>query len=309
MKIQSYLQRLRLFISQLLTFPQRLDDLQMALGRIEMRQLAEASSMSTLFNEFKVYSQSGEDGIIQFLIRNIEIPNKTFIEFGVHNYTESNTRFLLKNNRWSGLVIDGSNENINYIKSDQIYWQHNLKAECAFIDKDNINDLIKTNGLSGDIGLLSVDIDGNDYWVWEAINCISPRIVICEYNSIFGAYKKVTIPYDKYFAYSKAHFSKLYWGASIAAFNYLAQQKGYSLVCSNNMGNNLFFVRNDLMGNLPINSPEKAYVKSQFRTSRDIDGRLTFLDFDSGLKLIADMPLYEVDTGKVINVRAITDES
>jgi hypothetical protein len=309
MKIQSYLQRLRLFISQLVTFPQRLDDLQMALGRIEMRQLAEASSMSTLFNEFKVYSQNGEDGIIQFLIRNIEIPNKTFVEFGVHNYTESNTRFLLKNNGWSGLVIDGSNENINYIKSDQIYWQHNLKAECAFIDKDNINDLIKTNGLSGDIGLLSVDIDGNDYWVWEAINCISPRIVICEYNSIFGAYKKVTIPYDKYFVYSKAHFSTLYWGASIAAFNYLAQQKGYSLVCSNNMGNNLFFVRNDLMGNLPINSPEKAYVKSQFRTSRDIDGRLTFLDFDSGLKLIADMPLYEVDTGKVINVRAITDES
>lgn len=309
MKIQSYLQRLRLFISQLLTFPQRLDDLQMALGRIEMRQLAEASSMSTLFNEFKVYSQNGEDGIIQFLIRNIEIPNKTFIEFGVHNYTESNTRFLLKNNRWSGLVIDGSNENINYIKSDQIYWQHNLKAECAFIDKDNINDLIKTNGLSGDIGLLSVDIDGNDYWVWEAINCISPRIVICEYNSIFGAYKKVTIPYDKYFTDSKAHFSKLYWGASIAAFNYLAQQKGYSLVCSNNMGNNLFFVRNDIIGNLPINSPEKAYVKSQFRISRDIDGRLTFLDFDSGLKLIADMPLYEVDTGKVINVKAITDES
>lgn len=305
MKIQSYLKKVYKLISLLAVVPQHLDDLQQALGRIEMRQLASANSMSILANEFKVYSQNGEDGIIQFLIRNIEIPNKIFVEFGVHNYTESNTRFLLTNNKWSGLVIDGSNENINYIKSDQIYWQYNLKAQCAFIDKDNINDLIKDNGLSGDIGLLSVDIDGNDYWVWEAIECINPRIVVCEYNSFFGLTKKVTTIYDKDFLITKAHFSGLYWGASIAAFDYLARKKGYSLVGSNSSGNNVFFVRNDLVGSLPTYTPEQAYIKTHFRISRDHDGNLTFLDFNGGVKIIEEMPVYEVDTGKTIKVKDI----
>src|SRR5438093_10377535 len=72
--------------------------------------------------EFQVYSQFGDDGVIQWLIHQIEIPCKTFIEFGVENYTESNTRFLLVNNNWQGLVIDGSQENINFIKNDRIYY-------------------------------------------------------------------------------------------------------------------------------------------------------------------------------------------
>jgi hypothetical protein len=113
--------------------------------------------------EFKVFSQWGDDGIIQYLIRNLDIPNKTFVEFGVENYTESNTRFLLINNNWSGLVMDGSSENISYIKNDEIYWQYDLQAKHAFIDVDNVNDLISCAGFSEELGLLHIDIDGNDY--------------------------------------------------------------------------------------------------------------------------------------------------
>lgn len=92
--------------------------------------------------EFQVFSQWGDDGIIQYLVSKISIPNKVFIEFGVENYTESNTRFLLVNNNWSGLVIDGSKENIDYIKNDKISWAHDLHAFHAFITKANINELI-----------------------------------------------------------------------------------------------------------------------------------------------------------------------
>ena len=114
---------------------------QEALGRIESRQIQDLNgklkqnSIPTSIekSEFRVFSQWGEDGIIQALVRSIEIERKIFIEFGVQDYTESNTRFLLVNNNWSGLVIDGSLKNINYIKQDKIYWQHNLKAEYAFI--------------------------------------------------------------------------------------------------------------------------------------------------------------------------------
>ncbi|MBN4076894.1 hypothetical protein JYT48_01300 [Mariprofundus ferrooxydans] len=241
--------------------------------------------------EFQVYSQWGEDGLIQYLIRQVEIENPVFIEFGVEAYAESNTRFLLMNNNWSGLVIDGSEKNIASIKQDPIYWRYNLKAECAFIDQGNINDIIEKNGIAGDIGLLSVDIDGNDYWVWDAIDSISPRIVICEYNSIYGFEAQVTVPYDPHFYRTRAHFSNLYWGASIGALTSLAGSKGYALVGSNSAGNNLFFVRHDVMGRLKEITPQEAHTVSQFRESRDEGGNLTLLPFEARISVIKEMPL------------------
>jgi hypothetical protein len=284
-------------------FFEKIDDIQKALGRIENRQLCQARQDSFSGHEFKVFSQTGEDGIIQFLIRNILIHNYIFVEFGVQNYTESNTRFLLQNNNWSGLVIDGSQDNVNYIKKDPIYWRYNIKAECAFIDCENINSLIIKNGVSGDVGILSVDIDGNDYWVWEAIDCITPCIVICEYNSIFGPKYKVTVPYDKKFYRTKAHYSNIYYGASISALAHLADKKGYSLVGSNRAGNNVFFVRNDLLNGLQTIKPAEAYVKAQFRESRDYDGNLTFLDFDQRVELIKELVVHDLVTGKNIKVK------
>ncbi|MFM6608172.1 MAG: hypothetical protein ACKPJO_23270, partial [Dolichospermum sp.] len=223
-----------------------LHKLQETLGRIEARQLETLNSKSIRDNEFRAFSQWGEDGIIQFLIRNVPINRKIFVEFGVQNYTESNTRFLLINNNWSGLVIDGGSEEISYIKNDPIYWQYNLKAVNSFITKDNINQIISDNGIQGEIGLLSVDIDGNDYWVWQAIDCINPAIVISEYNFRFGANKAVTVPYDASFVRSKAHYSNIYYGASLKALCILADKKGYAFVGCNSAGNNAFFVRKDL---------------------------------------------------------------
>ena len=283
----------------------RLQKVQQALGRIEYRQLAIRGHEGFNEHEYQVYSQWGEDGLIQYLINRVAIEHPIFVEFGVEKYTESNTRFLLINNNWSGLVIDGSEENIQSIKNDPIYWRHNLKAECAFIDKENINSLIKRNGISGDIGLLSVDIDGNDYWVWEAINVVNPRIVICEYNSLWGSEKSVTTPYDSAFFRTNAHYSNLFFGASIAAFVKLATAKGYSLVGSNKAGNNIFFVRNDLLQNLTVVTPEQAWVESQFRESRDMSGQLTFLDFADRLAEVADMPVVNLNDGKQYKVREI----
>jgi hypothetical protein len=303
MKTLLYLNKIKRILSGLSSISDRVEDLQQAVGRIENRQLKNIESLNLEDYEFKVYSQNGEDGIIQFLLDHILIEKKIFVEFGVHNYIESNTRFLIKNDNWSGLVIDGSPKNVDFIKADPLYWQRNLKAECAFIHRDNINSLIKKSGLYGDIGILSIDIDGNDYWVWQAIDCVNPRIVICEYNSLFGPSARISIPYDENFSYSKAHYSTLYWGASIGAFNYLANTKGYSLVGSNSNGNNIFFVRNDLLGSLPKMTPEAAYVKSTFRTSRDPQGSLTFLDMNQAFVLIADLPLKEVDTGKSTTLR------
>ncbi len=296
-------QRISNFIKRYTSLPTQIYRMQEALGRIEQRQITQASDFRT--SEFRVFSQWGEDGIIQYLLQHVPIERPLFVEFGVENYTESNTRFLLTNNQWSGIVIDGSDENIEYIKRDPIYWAANLKAVSAFITKDNIDDLITKNGISGDIGILSVDIDGNDYWVWQAIDSISPRIIICEYNSHFGPEAEVTTPYDPAFVRDSAHFSKIYYGASISALNSLAESKGYSLVASNSVGNNIFFVRNDLIGALPVLSPAQAYCRSQFREYHDENGSLTFDNFDTRINNIKDLSLYDLKTEKLTKISDI----
>lgn len=246
--------------------------------------------------EFKVFSQYGEDGIIQYLISKIQIDNKIFVEFGVQNYIESNTRFLLINNNWKGLIMDSDSDFIKKIRSSEIYWRYDITAITAFITRDNINELISSRGIKGDIGLLSIDIDGNDYWVWEAIDVIFPRIVICEYNSVFGCKEAISIPYDKNFYRTKSHYSNLYFGASLKALCRLARRKGYIFLGSNRAGSNAFFVREDVAGDLIAVDCEKGYVKSSVRESRDKNGNLTFFSWDNRLNLIKDMQVINVET-------------
>ena len=270
-----------------------LESLRVAIGRIEARQsgIAELGKKS----EFQVFSQWGEDGIIHKLTRDLNIPAKIFIEFGVESYREANTRFLLMQENWSGLVIDGDAENILSIRRSPLYWRHNLKAVHAFVTRENINCLIEENGISGEIGLLSIDIDGVDYWVWQALDCVTPAIVVVEYNSLFGAERSVTVPYESGFIRSKSHPSNLYYGASLGALAKLGVRKGYALVCCNQAGNNAFFVRKDL---LPDGSWEKsvqeAFVARQFREGRDANGKLIFGSPEEESLVACALPLEEV---------------
>jgi hypothetical protein len=303
-KIKHYLN----LINNLNHITHQIEKIQLSLGRLELRQIQQIEIKNLHDAEFQVFSQWGEDGIIQYLISKVPIDNKIFVEFGVENYTESNTRFLLQNNNWQGLVIDSSEKNIEYIKKDSIYWKHNLKAICAFIAAENINDLLIRNGISGDIGLLSIDIDGNDYWIWKSIDCISPRIVICEYNNLFGAKLKITIPYNSNFNRTKAHFSNLYFGASIAALNDLAEKKGYSLIGSNKAGGNAFFVRNDILSELNTLKPENAFIKAQYRESRDIEGNLNYLNREQSLKLISEMVVLNIENNEYVKIKDIIDD-
>jgi hypothetical protein len=239
------------------------------LGQIQSFLNSKRDFTSTLAEvEFQVFSQWGDDGIIQYLVNNIEFSNKTFIEFGVENYKESNTRFLLLNNNWSGLVLDGSQKAIDYIKNDVISWTHDIYAKQAFITKENINNLISAEflakGFSQELGILSIDIDGNDYWVWNEINVVNPIVVIVEYNSFFSDKRAITIPYQDTFVMDTST-RPYYWGASLKAFCILGEKMGYYLIGCNSNGNNAYFVRKDKIGDFKIRSCEEAYVKGKFR--------------------------------------------
>ena len=250
--------------------------------------------------EFQVFSQWGDDGIIQYLINKIDIPYRTFIEFGVENYIESNTRFLLINNNWTGYVIDGSSENIQFIKNDAVSWGYELYSRAAFITKENINDLIKEVNFEKEVGILSIDIDGNDYWVWQAID-INPVIVIIEYNSVFGKNTHWTIPYDPTFMRGQNPASKLFYGASLNALISLSEQKGYTFIGCNSKGNNAYFVRNDK--NIFINNNElkKEFVYSTFRET-NIEGK--WIPGKDRIKLLEGKEVVDTKRQEIVKINA-----
>jgi len=271
-----------------------------------VRQIRAGQVFSTLSDsEFRVFSQFGDDGIIQFLTHTLRPLPEAFIEFGVEDYRESNTRFLLVNDNWRGLVMDAGERCIDYITRDEIYWRHTLTARQAFVTRDNINDLISGAGFGGQIGLLSIDIDGNDYWVWERLTVVDAAIVVVEYNSVFGPDLAVTIPYDAGFTRYKAHSSGLFWGASLTALASLAATKNYSLVGCNSAGNNAYFVRNDKVGGLQIRTVREAFVDARFRDSRDDRGQLTYLTGPERLRAIAGMQVHDLRQNRVVPLQSL----
>lgn len=280
-----------------------LDGLRTQLGSLESRSVAALADDEIARAEFKVFSQFGEDGIVQFLVQRVPIEHDVFVEFGVEDYSESNTRFLLVHDNWRGLVIDGSDAHERFLRASGLGWRHHVDAVTAFIDRDNIDELIRSAGIEGDIGLLSVDIDGNDLWVLERIEVVSPRILIVEYNATFGPEAAVTVPYDPTFVRGEKHWSNLYWGASLAAFARVAGDKGYALVGGNRAGNNAFFVRRDVLGSIPEVGVKEAFRPSRFRESRTPEGELSYVtDLQERLRLMRDLPVHDLAAGAEVTI-------
>lgn len=273
----------------------------LALGALLSNQQKLMNSDRINDYEFKIFSQFGDDGIIQFLVNNIRIDNKTFVEFGVENYLESNTRFLMMHSNWSGFVMDGSEANMDSLRRRPWYWKHALDCQAIFIDRDNINGLMEKTGFR-DLGLLHIDLDGNDYHILEAMDLtvLNPSILIMEYNAVFGSEKAVTVPYAADFYRTRAHFSNLFYGASLPALDWLARKKGYRLVACNEAGNNAYFVREDLLNEkIKEASLTSSFRAAKFRESRDKEGRLTLLGQRARQQQIRGMEVLNVLTGEL----------
>lgn len=286
-----------------------LDEIKLSLGKHEARSIQNQRYTSIQDAEFRVFSQFGQDGIIQYLIHKIPIKNKVFIELGSGDFSESNTRFLLMNNNWQGKIVDGNDSHTHFLQSEKgkdIRYRFDIQAITTFIDTKNINSIIATCDVPKDIGLLSIDIDGMDYWIWEAITTIAPRIVIIEYNSTFGADFPISVPYKKDFDRAKAHHSLLYFGASLKALCLLAKKKGYVFVGTTSAGNDAFFVRKDVVGKLPQLSVQQGYTPSRFRESKNKKGELTYVNnHRDRLQLIADKKVFDIQKKKLIEIGTV----
>jgi hypothetical protein len=199
--------------------------------------------------EFQNYSQNREDGILLFLFSILGTTNKRCVEICAGDGMECNSANLIVNHNWDGLLFDGSEENVAngnayYASRKDGMQYYQPRFVKAWITAENINDLIRVQGFEGEIDLLSLDIDGIDYWIWNAIECVQPRVVVLEYNSGLGSTRSVTIPNKPDFVYDWNE--PYYGGASLPAFVKLGRKKGYRLIGAEKAGVNAFFVRSDL---------------------------------------------------------------
>jgi len=244
-------------------------------------ELAHPAACKTELNrhELSSYSNCGEDGILMYLFSKIGVTDRRAIEFGIEDGTECNAANLIFNFGFSGLLIDGDTTNVAYANAfyESILQEEAKRARIvqSWITTDNINQLFEQNGYTGEIDLLSIDIDGNDYWVWDSITVVQPRLVVIEYNSIFGPKRSITIPYQPDFNRWEAHPSGLYCGASLKALTKLGEARGYVLVGGESAGMNAFFVREDVLAktDIPAASIDEAYfaIDNQIRRGQSIE--------------------------------------
>ena len=232
--------------------------------------------------DFKVFSQNGEDGIIDYLLFSLQIEKPKFIEIGVGDYYESNTRFLFERSSGDGLIIDIIDNFQKRVEKNIRLWRGNLKILNRKIDSENILATLKEFNFFDNIDLFSIDVDSIDYWILEKMPKKFCKLIVAEYNPYFGSNLEISVPNDKNFDRSKYHHSNLCFGASLKSIINLLDRKGFIFLGTNLFKNNAFFVNSDFKDNLfleiPNNNELNSFTNASFRESRDINNKLNFID-------------------------------
>ena len=208
-------------------------------------------------HRFRVLSQHFEDGVTWQLLRAVGLSTRRFVELGC-GPNGGNSGFLARELGFSGLMVDGDEACVAEARA--LFPAALVTVVRGWITREGVNDLIAGEGFDGEIDLLSIDVDGNDYWIWKAIDVCNPRLVIVESNPLLGPDRTLTIPYDAEFRRStQTPLHAGHYGASLGALTHLATEKGYRLVTTDQSGVNAYFVRNDLARDIPACEPARAH--------------------------------------------------
>jgi hypothetical protein len=249
--------RLKDFVRQWRALRRRSDDLDRKLQMVlanQYRMMTPGQRPSLTGSEFSSYSQNGEDGTLLFIFSVIGERSKVAVELCAGDGVECNASNLILNHGWSGVLFDGDHALIErgrkfFARRTNAWRSTRLPPTLVqgWITAENVDYLITSNGVCGEVDLLSLDLDGVDFWIWKAITSISPRVVVLEYNNRFGPDQSVTVPYKADFHGVGAHqHGEGYFGASLAAFVALGKQKGYRLIGANAPNTNAYFMRHDV---------------------------------------------------------------
>lgn len=214
---------------------------------------------------FSFSSQNDEDGLVLALMKRIGFTNRRFVELGC-GMNGGNSGFLASELGWHGLMVDARDDAIRKIVIR--FTGHNVTARHRRLTREDVNEFVSECGFAGEIDLLSIDIDGMDYWVWQALTACNPRLVAIEYNWLFGAERAVTVPYNPEFDVDKVS-QRSYHGASLAALVDLGRSKGYRLVATERV--NAFFLRHDVAPEIHEIDARQGYrAPINFATARHV---------------------------------------
>jgi hypothetical protein len=208
------------------------------------------------------------------------------------------------------IAVDGRNDLKENVETSSVFWKSQIIPLVDWVTPDKINSIILLGEEKfGKIDIFSIDLDGNDYWIIKEANLTKIDVVVLEYNPIFGAIKEVSVPRDDEFDRYKKHFTGLYYGASLRAYIKLLINKDSIFIGANRVGNNAFFVKNNLLHNFKIAIPSDLdkYVDWRIRESREESGRLSYLSGKDRLEVIKELPLIELTTQSEVNVGSLIE--
>jgi hypothetical protein len=275
------------------------------LGEIQL--LIKKKNYSKITNirdaEVKIFSQFGEDGIIDFLLYKLNLTNHiAFLEIGTGDYEEANTRFLCETRSCRGLLIDKIKD-LKFVQKRDFFWKNDIYFCQKTITPSNISSVINSYGFKNDCNLLSIDIDGNDYWVLKNIELSHVDIVVAEYNPLFGSNLSLTVPQDDNF--DRNRFKKIFYGASLTAIIELMQSKGFMFVGSNSACNNAFFINKNKKEFLPNLKVEelKEYTKFTFREIKENSYKEN--QISNLIDKIEDFEIYDLNKKKTFKIKEL----
>ena len=242
-------------LSRQLKFLQRDVD---ALQRRALLELGELGYPERLMiGRFGLLSQNEEDGIVLALLRAAGPGPGRCVEIGCGE-NGGNSGMLVGELGFHGLMVDADEENVATVQ--RRFPPSRLTAATAFVEPDSVDDLLRSHGFEGEVDVLSIDIDGNDIWVWEALEAVRPRIAVIEFNSLFGPDRCVVVPYQRGFVrLDVAGADGTYFGASLAALAAVGARKGMRLVAVDQRGVNAFFLREDIAPEIPACEPARLW--------------------------------------------------
>ncbi len=257
--------------------------------------------------DYKIFSQNGEDGIIDYLLNRLKIFKPKFVEIGVGDYSECNTKFIFERTSAKGLIIDClKNFKINVLKNIKL-WRGDLNIVEKKIDSKNIISILKKNNFLKNIDLFSLDIDGIDYWVIEKLPRNFSKIAVLEYNSIYGPNLDITVPNVSNFDRSKYHYSHLCFGSSLKALVKIMKKKNFTFVGCDITRCNAFFVNNKYLKYIKLNIPDQnkldIFTKSNIRESRNKIGKLSYKSGSERLKLIKNCTVFDLKNKKLKKIK------
>ena len=230
------------------------------------------------------------------------------LEFGAGNFLECNSRFLAEHRNASVVALQAREDIGDSMRSIPLYLRTSIFPIEAWITPESAPRLpVKAKSLRG-VNMISLDIDGNDYWVADSLNLDSVKMAVVEYNLLLGHEHPVTVPRDDHFDRTTAHSTWLYFGVSLRAWIRLFEQRGFTLVGTNRAAFDAFFCKSELVGQIPLIMPPTAglsrYVDWRDRESREAEGWLIYLAGRDRVAAIGQLPLINVTTGEMSTVLA-----